>query len=101
MSTPQKSMSAPTVWFGYVCMVIGLAAFGLTVWRFARGDDLTAVVCLLVMVVGFATSATILRRAILTNGSIAPAGRPSPEQLAEYDADWRHHGDTSAAPDAR
>ena len=89
-------MSAATVWFGYVCMVVGLAAFGLTVWRFARGDDLTAVIWLVVMVAGFATSAVILRRAILSNGSIAPAARPDAEQLAEYDADWRH-GDGTAA----
>ena len=94
-------MSAPTVWFGYVCMVVGLAAFGLTVWRFARGDDLTAVVCLVVMVAGFATSAVILRRAILTNGSIAPAARPNAEQLAEYDADWRHRDQTPTSGDAR
>lgn len=89
-------MSARTVWFGYVCMVVGLAAFGLTVWRFARGDDLTAVIWLVVMAAGFATSAVILRRAILSNGSIAPAARPDAEQLAEYDADWRHRDGTAA-----
>ncbi|MBE7195333.1 hypothetical protein [Williamsia serinedens] len=101
MSTPQKSMSAPTVWFGYICMVVGLAAFGLTVWRFARGDDVTAIVWLVVMVAGFATSAVILRRAVLTNGSIAPAARPNAEQLAEYDARWHHPDSAPASGDVR
>ena len=93
-------MSAPTVWFGYLCMVVGLAAFGITVWQFARGDDLIAVVALIVMVLAFVTSATILRRAILVNGSIAPAARPDAEQIAVYDAEWRH-GDTAASRDGR
>ncbi|MGZ8178920.1 hypothetical protein ACXVUM_13405 [Williamsia sp. SKLECPSW1] len=97
MSTSRESMSAPTVWFGYVSLVVGLAAFGLTVWRFAGGHDATALVCLVVMVAGFATAAIILRRAILANGSIALAGRPGPEQLAEYDARWHHHDDTAAS----